>query len=353
MCHNSERSRNFKVHDLAQPVPQVGYQVQRDRDDASGGNKVMHHVNTSDDDLFIGAVRQSLDDNTGWREAIEINGRAVVFKLDPGANANTMSLSTFRSVGGEMSQLQPTQSQLIGFTEQRVAPLGTVRFSCYIRRAKYEITFHITKQNYPNLLGLVDCERANLVKRIHNVNSIKPLTQADIISNHGDVFRGIGCLPTRHKIVLNSNALPVVYAPRRVPEKIKPLVGEELQRLSELGIIKRVTEPTPWVNHMVIVNKPDGSIRISMDGKDLNEAIIPSRYKLKTIEEIAANIPNAKIFTKLDAFKGFWQIELEDNSSFLCTFNTPIGRYRFTRLPFGIVDASEVFQITWKNISVI
>ena len=50
------------------------------------------------------------------------------------------------------------------------------------------------------------------------------------------------------------------------------------------------------------------------------------------------------MFTKLDATSGFWQIGLDEESSKLCTFNSPFARYRFTRLPFGIKLASEVYQ---------
>lgn len=55
-------------------------------------------------------------------------------------------------------------------------------------------------------------------------------------------------------------------------------------------------------------------------------------------------MPNVKYFSVLDANQGFWQINLDDESLKLCTFNTPIGRYTFLRLPFGISSAPEVFQ---------
>ncbi|CAC5380359.1 unnamed protein product [Mytilus coruscus] len=95
---------------------------------------------------------------------------------------------------------------------------------------------------------------------------------------------------------------------------------------------------------MVTVIKPNGKIRICIDPRDLNKAILREYYPLKTVEEVISQMPNAKVFSKLDATSGFWHIQLGEPSSKLCTFNTPFGRYRFARLPFGINSASEVFQ---------
>ena len=55
-------------------------------------------------------------------------------------------------------------------------------------------------------------------------------------------------------------------------------------------------------------------------------------------------MPQAKVFSVLDATSGYWQVKLDEASSKLCTFNTPYGRHHFTRLPFGIKSAPKVFQ---------
>ena len=113
---------------------------------------------------------------------------------------------------------------------------------------------------------------------------------------------------------------------------------------------ERVHEPSDWVNSMVTVIKPNGKLRICIDPRDLNKAIKREHFPTKTVEEVVARMPNAKIFSVLDASSGFWQIELDQESSKLCTFNTPFGRYRFKRLPFGLCSAQDVFQDVMSEI---
>jgi hypothetical protein len=113
--------------------------------------------------------------------------------------------------------------------------------------------------------------------------------------------------------------------------------------MEDVGVIVKQTEPTDWVNSMVTVIKPE-KIRVCIDPRDLNRAIKREHYPMKTIEEVVAGMPEAKVFSVLDATSGYWQMNLNEESSKLCTFNTPFGRYRFTRLPFGIKSAPEVFQ---------
>ena len=71
---------------------------------------------------------------------------------------------------------------------------------------------------------------------------------------------------------------------------------------------------------------------------------------LPTVEEVAARLEGAKVFSVLDAESGFHQILLDKSSRSLTTFATHDGLYRFKRLPFGIACAPEIFQRVMSDI---
>ena len=116
------------------------------------------------------------------------------------------------------------------------------------------------------------------------------------------------------------------------------------------NVIAPVSEPTEWVSSMVVVEKKNNKIRICLDPRDLNRAIMCCHYPLPTIEQVATRLNKAKVFTVLDAKAGFWQVKLDQQSSYLTTFNTPFGRYRWLRMPFEISSAPEVWQKQMNQI---
>ncbi|KFD64495.1 hypothetical protein M514_23342 [Trichuris suis] len=118
-------------------------------------------------------------------------------------------------------------------------------------------------------------------------------------------------------------------------------------------VIRPVEEPTEWCSGIVVVPKADGkSVRICVDLTALNKSLRRSLFTLPTVEEQLALLTDAKVFSKLDANSGFWQIPLSRDSSLLTTFMTPFGRFCFQRLPFGISSAPEYFQSRMNDIHV-
>ena len=174
------------------------------------------------------------------------------------------------------------------------------------------------------------------------------LTRSEVLKNYGDCFDKIGKFPgEKYTIKLIEDATPVVHAPRTVPVHIMPLYKAELDKMLANGIISPVTEPTDWVNSIVVNIKdtPNGKkIRLCLDPKDLNKNIRRKHYHTRTFDEILPKLFDKKYFSVLDTKKGYWHVELDEDSSMLTTFNTPFGRFKFNRMPFGLLMSQDVFQ---------
>ena len=98
--------------------------------------------------------------------------------------------------------------------------------------------------------------------------------------------------------------------------------------------------------------KPNGDLRICLDPKDLNKAIIREHYKALTLEEITYKLNKAKKFSKVDAYKGFFAYPMDYESSLKTTFNTipHRGRYRYLRVPMGAKFSQDTYQMKMDQI---
>ena len=106
--------------------------------------------------------------------------------------------------------------------------------------------------------------------------------------------------------------------------------------MESMGVISKVEEPVLWCAGMVLVPKRNSVLR--------------EVFPLPEADDTVAQLHGAKVFTKLDANSGFWQIPLAEESCLLTTFVTPFGRYCFNKLPFGISSAPEHFQKRMSHI---
>ena len=138
--------------------------------------------------------------------------------------------------------------------------------------------------------------------------------------------------------------------PRTVPIPLRSKVKEELDRMEKMGVIAKVTQPTPWCAGMVVVPKKSGDVRICVDLKPLNEGVLQETYPIPPVDDTLAQLAGATVFSKVDANSDFWQIPLAKDSQLLTTFITPHGRYCFQKLPFGISSAPELYQRRMSQI---
>ena len=158
-------------------------------------------------------------------------------------------------------------------------------------------------------------------------------------------------MPGKYSIQLDPIVPPVQHTRCKVPIHNKEEIEKKLKEMEQLQRIAPVTRPTEWVSSITYPTKPDGSLRICLSPQHLNKAIIREHYKAHTLEEISHQLAGATVFSKLDAKNGFRSIHMDTPSSYLTTFNTHKGRYRFLRMPFGLKMSQDVFQMRMDNIT--
>ena len=124
---------------------------------------------------------------------------------------------------------------------------------------------------------------------------------------------------------------------------------ELIKKLTGAGILSEVDYPTKWVSPAKFVPKPNGiDIRLTTNFQQLNKFIErPIHPFLSAYDTIRQISPKAKVFGTLDAVMGYFQLELDEESSELTTFLTPYGKFKYNRSPMGC-NAS---QDWWNKVS--
>lgn len=140
------------------------------------------------------------------------------------------------------------------------------------------------------------------------------------------------------------------FKPRPVPFALKEGIAKELLRLEESGVIEKV-EYSDWASPIVPVRKPNGDIRICGDFKvTINPHLDNPEHPMPVAEELYQKLNGGQKFTKLDLSQAYQQIELEEDSRQYVTINTHQGLYRYTRLPYGVSAAPQIFQSVMDKV---
>ena len=172
----------------------------------------------------------------------------------------------------------------------------------------------------------------------------------DLQALYPNSFNCIGDMQGEYDIKTNPTVPPVQHSRRKVPIEYKEEIEKELTEMVWQRIITKQTEPTPWVSSLTYPKKANSKLRICLNPKDLNKAIIRENHKAPTLKEIAHVLTGATRFSKVDGNKAFFSMHLTKEASLLTMFNTHLGWYRFLCVPFRLKMSQDIFQMRMDDI---
>ena len=282
---------------------------------------------------------------------------------DSGADISVAGLAMLECLNKHPDNLLSSSVTPRAVNGSTMSPIGKLPLSLTLGPTEYTDEFHI----YPQVKGaLLSWKAAKGLKILPEsyphpptpvtppcisvVEHAPPPPSDEIMAAFPSVFDGQvkSMEGEEFHIQLVDGAQPFcVHTPRTIPFAYREKLQDELALLQSQGIIAPVTTPTEWCAPIVVTPKKDSDrIRLCVDLSRLNKYVRRERYQSPSPAQAVADIAaeEAKVFTKLDALKGYHQCPLAEASQLLTTFITPFGRFKFLRAPYGISSISEHYN---------
>jgi hypothetical protein len=128
---------------------------------------------------------------------------------------------------------------------------------------------------------------------------------------------------------------------KRSVEELKEL-KTQLTKLQEVGYIR--PSSSPWEAPVLFLQKNDGSQRMFVDYRSLNDVTIKNKYMLPRIDDLFDQMRGARVFSKIDLRSGYHQMKIRPSDIPKTTFSTRYGLYEFIVMSFGLTNASAYFM---------
>jgi hypothetical protein len=130
-----------------------------------------------------------------------------------------------------------------------------------------------------------------------------------------------------HRIQLTPGAKPAYSQPNRAGAKAREAKSVEIYRMFRAGVIEPA--PSEWAIPVVLVPKPDGSMRFCIDYRRLNTVTVRDSYPLPRMDECINSLGDARVFSTLDFNSGYWQIHVSPQDKEKKTFTSHEASFNF------------------------
>lgn len=145
-----------------------------------------------------------------------------------------------------------------------------------------------------------------------------------------------------HRLYVKPGTRPITMPNRLLPVRYQAKADEAVAEMIKLGVIREST--SAWCSAVVPVKKKDGSIRIAIDYRQLNEVCAKDAYPMPRIDQIISKLSGASVFSTLDLKKGYYQVRMHPEDAEKTAFRFGRKLYEFTRMPFGLSSAPQTFM---------
>lgn len=297
-----------------------------------------------DDDESVNYVFAT-NPNTGDKVTCTVGGVKLAWLVDSGAGVNVISESTWEYLKSQRikveQQTRQVTKKLLTYGNHRLTVKGMFTAMISTKKTSVSDKVYVVEESGANLLGRKAATSLEILKIDTSICAVH--------QKEAEIGKVKGVLVN---ILVDPKVKPVQHTQCRIPIPLQPKVEQELQKLLRQDIIEPAPLDSPWISRLVVRPKAgdQNEVRLCVDMRDANKAIIPQHHPLPTFDDIIPHLNNCKIFSKIDLNKAFHQVEMAESSRAITTFATHNGYFRYKRLNFGMNCASEIFQNVIERI---
>jgi hypothetical protein len=174
-----------------------------------------------------------------------------------------------------------------------------------------------------------------------------------VVRNFSDVFPvELPGMPLEKEVEFVIDLLPrtapISKRPYRMSVKELQELKKQLTELQEAGYIR--LSSSPWGAPVLFVQKKDGSQRMCVDYRSLNDVTIKNKYLLPRIDDLFDQMRGARVFSKIDLRSGYHQMKIRPSDIPKMAFSTRYGLYEFTKMSFGLTNAPAYFMYLMNKV---
>ncbi|KAK2452132.1 hypothetical protein QL285_011125 [Trifolium repens] len=180
--------------------------------------------------------------------------------------------------------------------------------------------------------------------KIENEVGIKELP---VVQEFPDVFpEDVSDMPPEREVEFTIDLVPGTSPISMAPYRMSASELSELKKQLEELLEKKFIRPSvsPWGAPVLLVKKKDGSMRLCIDYRRLNQVTIKNKYPLPRIDDLMDQLVGACVFSKIDLRSGYHQIRVKAEDIQKTAFRTRYGHYEYSVMPFGVTNAPGVFM---------